>query len=82
VVDSKPPANEPAEKAEDAKPSAEAPVRIPGVPTVRQMIEYGYKATFNLKYPKYGVKGYNIQTTYSMDPVYKPAKIAINKKDG
>ena len=43
------------------------------------MIESGFKATFNLKDPKFGLKGYNLQETYSFEPLYKPAKIAINK---
>jgi hypothetical protein len=43
------------------------------------MIESGYKATFNLKNPKFGVKGYNVQHTDNVEPIYKPAKIAINK---
>lgn len=35
-------------------------MNVPGIPTVQAMIESGFKATFNLKDPKYGVKGYNI----------------------
>lgn len=54
-------------------------MNISGIPTVKEMIEVGFKATFNLKEPKFGVKGYNIQDTYCFDPIYKPAKIAVNK---
>lgn len=45
------------------------------------MIESGFKATFNLKDPKFGVKGYNVQDTYNIEPIYKPAKIAVAKLD-
>lgn len=60
---------------------AEGPVNIPGVPTVQEMLESGQKQYFNLKHPKYGLKGYHLQTTYSLDPIYKPAKICVSKKD-
>ena len=56
-------------------------MNVPGIPTVQAMIESGYKATFNLKDPKFGVKGYNVQDTYNIEPIYKPARIAINKLD-
>jgi hypothetical protein len=35
-------------------------MNISGIPTVKEMIEVGFKATFNLKEPKFGVKGYNL----------------------
>ena len=56
-------------------------MNIPGIPTVQTMIESSYRATFNLKDPKYGLKGYNMTDTYQYEPIYKPAKIAINKLD-
>ena len=54
-------------------------MNISGIPTVKEMIEVGFKATFNLKEPKFGVKGYNLQDTYSFEPLYKAPKIAVNK---
>ena len=56
-------------------------ISVSGIPTVTEMIESGFKATFNLQDPKFGLKGYNLQTTNSFEPVYKPPKISINRKD-
>ena len=66
---------------DDLEALRHAPVNIHGIPSVQEMLASGYKATYNLKNPKYGVKGYNIQATYNIEPLYKPAKVAINKLD-
>ena len=44
----------------DNQTPGDAPVNIHSIPSVQEMLASGYKATFNLKNPKYGVKGYNI----------------------
>lgn len=48
-------------------------MNISGIPTVQEILEYSYKATFNLKNPKYGLKGYYVQDTGNEEPVYKVA---------
>ena len=69
--------NQKAQQPQSQDPS----VNAPGIPTVTEMIESGFKATFQLNNPKFGVKGYNLQQTYSFEPLYKPAKICIGKLD-
>lgn len=52
--------------------------------TVDEFIKTGLKYQTNLKKPKFGVKGYNIQDTYTYEPLYKipnHIKAVVKQKD-
>ena len=45
------------------------------------MVNNNMKITFATTRPKFGMKGYKMQTTYQLDPIYKIDSFSMNKKD-